>query len=94
MGRKLEHDPEKWKPVFRKACPRLDPGDRAQTTIYKRDCPFPQIPRALDASVPLGKAARAARTRHYQGFIAISSGVPPANKKTRAIGPGFFELAR
>jgi hypothetical protein len=25
-GRKLEHDPEKWKPVFRKACPRARPG--------------------------------------------------------------------
>src|SRR3974390_3764410 len=25
----LKHDPEKWIPVFRKASPRLDPGDHA-----------------------------------------------------------------
>src|SRR5712671_7796107 len=27
--RRIEHDPEKWKPVFGKACPRAGPGDHA-----------------------------------------------------------------
>ena len=42
------------------------PGGSCSNNNLTRDCPFPQISRALNASVPLGKAAYAAWTTHYK----------------------------
>jgi hypothetical protein len=57
----------------------------------KRDCRFPRISRALDASVPLGKADGAAWTRQYHR-LADPAGRAAGNKKPGPSAPGFFEL--
>src|SRR5579863_994912 len=58
----------------------LEPGGSHSNNHPKHGCRFPPISRALDASVPLGKAARAAWITHQAH----------RQQKTRAIRPGFF----
>src|ERR1700722_12253377 len=64
------------------------PGGSCSNNNLKRDCPFPQISRALDASAPLGKA----RTAPDEPSLTSVPG-RSANKKPGPSGPGFSNSA-